>query len=215
MSVLNQTNEEIDFELVGGGEDGAGIPWDIWLENLQAIGAESSEWGRAEEFAASVLAVAESKRRSSENERRFYDALASLAPHTELVCYLEIAELADWDTRDFHPHHLPEAARMVESIRAELESWRQRASTGNSTAREDAAATRRVDEHFRRARTMRFWRERQESDEESAVRCPRCGSADVRCSPPQSLRDRFMAAVFEADPVRCRACRHRFRMQLE
>ena len=42
-----------------------------------------------------------------------------------------------------------------------------------------------------------------------SARCPRCGSADLRLSPPASIVDRFYA-VFRHISIRCRACHARF-----
>lgn len=41
------------------------------------------------------------------------------------------------------------------------------------------------------------------------VRCPRCGTQDVRKSLTKSLLDRI-TGMFALVPVRCRQCRHRF-----
>ncbi len=41
------------------------------------------------------------------------------------------------------------------------------------------------------------------------VRCPRCGSADVRPSYSTRFRD-ALAGMFALAPYRCRACRARF-----
>ena len=41
------------------------------------------------------------------------------------------------------------------------------------------------------------------------IRCPQCGSADVRRSYPQGIRDGIMN-MLQQTPLRCRSCRCRF-----
>lgn len=43
----------------------------------------------------------------------------------------------------------------------------------------------------------------------SVVRCPRCGSTDVRRSYPEGIRDAIMNTL-QYTPIRCRSCRCRF-----
>ena len=42
------------------------------------------------------------------------------------------------------------------------------------------------------------------------VRCPKCGSTDVRYSYTQTKWDMIMDLLFSMDAFRCRSCRHRF-----
>jgi hypothetical protein len=42
------------------------------------------------------------------------------------------------------------------------------------------------------------------------VRCPKCGSSDVRYSYTQTKWDLIMDLLFSMDAFRCRSCRQRF-----
>jgi len=42
------------------------------------------------------------------------------------------------------------------------------------------------------------------------VRCPKCGSSDVRYSYTQTKWDMIMNVLFSMDAFSCRSCRHRF-----
>jgi DNA-directed RNA polymerase subunit RPC12/RpoP len=48
----------------------------------------------------------------------------------------------------------------------------------------------------------------------NGLRCPRCGSSDVRPSKREGLIDAIWAS-FDRSPVRCRSCRHRFYIRPE
>jgi hypothetical protein len=220
MSALSSTtmSEESPLTTVTANEESPAIPWDVWLQNLESATVDNSEWLRAEAFAASVLAVAERKRRSSEDEARFYRALAALAPHSDLVCYFEMQELADWDARDFVPEHVSRVAAEIEALITEFASWGQRVASGHTTAREDAAAAGKIRSAFQRARAFRGGREilpTTEMDTDGVIRCHSCGSSDVRCSTPQTLWDRILLKALDLDTVRCRSCRRRFHARVE
>ncbi len=43
-----------------------------------------------------------------------------------------------------------------------------------------------------------------------SVRCPKCGSSDVRYSYTKTAWDTIMEVVFSMDAFRCRSCRWRF-----
>jgi hypothetical protein len=43
------------------------------------------------------------------------------------------------------------------------------------------------------------------------VRCPKCGSADIRYSRKRGVLDSVMDVFFSMDAFRCRSCRGRFR----
>ncbi len=42
------------------------------------------------------------------------------------------------------------------------------------------------------------------------VRCPKCGSSDIRYSYTQTTWDMILDLLFSMDAFRCRSCRHRF-----
>jgi DNA-directed RNA polymerase subunit RPC12/RpoP len=48
-----------------------------------------------------------------------------------------------------------------------------------------------------------------ESESQTRLRCPACGSRDIRRSFPKPFLDALMS-VFKLQPLRCRSCRHRF-----
>ncbi|HTX39666.1 MAG TPA: hypothetical protein VME43_31835 [Bryobacteraceae bacterium] len=50
-------------------------------------------------------------------------------------------------------------------------------------------------------------------NEETAIRCPRCGGADVRKSLTKHLLD-YIPQIFGFTALRCRRCRHRFYRRL-
>jgi len=47
-------------------------------------------------------------------------------------------------------------------------------------------------------------------NQKEPVRCPKCGSSDVRYSYTQTKWDLIMDLLFSMDAFRCRSCRHRF-----
>ena len=47
-------------------------------------------------------------------------------------------------------------------------------------------------------------------DTQEPLRCPKCGSTDVRYSYTQTTWDLIIDMLFSMDAFRCRSCRHRF-----
>ena len=52
-----------------------------------------------------------------------------------------------------------------------------------------------------------------DSEDQESLRCPLCGSKDIRQSFPKPLIDSVMA-LLRFHPHRCRSCRHRFYRRL-
>lgn len=50
----------------------------------------------------------------------------------------------------------------------------------------------------------------QNMEPKEPVRCPKCGSTDVRYSYTQSTWDMILDLLFSMDTFRCRSCRRRF-----
>lgn len=98
--------------------------WKGILLELEALGAESSEWERVEAFLAQATLIAQSKATERIPRRRIAEILTELGAFEDEIEYFDINSVRGWTTYYLHPSKLAITLIALENLLASLLAFR-------------------------------------------------------------------------------------------